>query len=119
MPMEFEQAWNDYNDEPALQSTGWESAMEMLPSPRGSGSGADSGQISGPMDAVMAISVETPAKSSLLSAETPKTEPKKPEKMPLDNLPACPSTQVKLPHSSNSLLSLGLLEAPLVFLFIV
>mmetsp|Transcript_2368 Transcript_2368/g.5657 ORF Transcript_2368/g.5657 Transcript_2368/m.5657 type:complete len:394 (+) Transcript_2368:32-1213(+) len=89
-PMEFDTAWQEFNEEPALQSTGWDSSMEMLTSPRTTTSSIP---ITSPMDAVMAVPVnDSPVASSASSSYSP--PPPKDYKAEKQAEPtACPSTQ--------------------------
>jgi hypothetical protein len=90
-PMEFDTAWQEYQEEPALQSTGWETSMEMLSSPRTS-----TLPTTNPMDAVMAMPVSTTAASSPASTASlspPATTAKKEKEKEEPAAAACPSTQ--------------------------
>jgi hypothetical protein len=72
--MDFEASWQqlqELNEEPALQSTGWDTEMQILPTPTASESAANiSVPLSSPLEAVMAIPVPA-AKSPSPPATSP------------------------------------------------
>jgi hypothetical protein len=100
--MDFEASWQqlqELNEEPALQSTGWDTEMQMLPTPTASESaGSISVPLASPLEAVMAIPVPAAKSPSPAPTPAPKSTNSKPAKAELHDehlLPACPSTQVQ------------------------
>lgn len=92
--MELDQAWKEFSEEPALQSTGWESPMASMDDSMAGVDLACSPTAHAPIgNTMMALMVHTDA-ASASPASTPSSKAAKHETLAEVNAAACPSTQV-------------------------
>ncbi len=95
LPMDFEASWQQLNEEPALQSTGWDTEMEMLPAaPTAEAAASISVPLASPLEAVMAIPVPAKVPAPAPASKPASTKSSKAEHQDEHLLPTCPSTQV-------------------------